>query len=272
MRNSRRIAFFVATTFIVVLGGSVFAQQAGQPAPQQGGQVSPRIGVVDFVEILKAHPKYNKEAKDIQGQIQQLQAQFVDQQKQLQNKSNILNTFKVGSKEFMDANDAISQEAAQSESEANKAMRNIRLTGFKQQYDAYKSIREEVAESAKELGIVAVIDIRSLEDNTDDLGAIEMSMSQPVIWYHQNVDLTNKVITRLNTRFNQYPVVVTIDANGKRITNPQTSAVVSAQQQQSRMGAPTGMGQGQLQQPQLQQQPQQQQPGTAGTRPGPAQR
>lgn len=268
MRNSRKIAFFVATAFIVVLGGSVFAQQAGQAAPQQG-QVSPRIGVVDFVEILKAHPKYNKEAKDIQTQIQQLQALFVDQQKQLQNKSKVLDTFKVGSKEFMDANDAISQEAAHSESEANKAMRNIRLTGFKQQYEAYKSIREEVAESAKEFGIVAVIDIRSIEDNTDDLGAIEMSMSQPVIWYHQNVDLTNKVITRLNTRFNQYPVVVTIDANGKRITNPQTSAVVSAQQQQSRMGVPAGMGQGPLQQ-QPQQQPQQ--PGTAGTRPGPAPR
>jgi signal recognition particle GTPase len=70
-------------------------------------------------------------------------------------------------------------------------------------HDVYKEIREEINLIAKQAGIAQVMDYRTVEANPADPNSVATMLEQNLIWYDENLEISQAIINRLYGKRNQ---------------------------------------------------------------------
>ena len=244
VKSKRGIVFFLTTVFVGTMFGVAAAQQGGAaPANAPAGPPpAVRTAVVDMFVLMRAHPKLNHDLKEFRDQQQLTVSQLMTAEKALQDEAKVMmGTVKPGTDGFNQANEILDKKAANHAAEKNKAQRELGLRNMKIQYEAFKSVREEIQNFSIPKGIAVVVDVRGTDPDADEMTNAEMEVGQTVVWNSPSVNLTPYIVQILNQKFNQYPAAANI-VNGKVVfvnTNqndgpgvPQLPAPGAARQQQ----------------------------------------
>ena len=214
MKNQRGIVLFLTAVLSGAMFGIASAQPAAPAAPA-GPPPATRTAVVDIVVLMRAHPKLNADMKDFNTQRQAIATQLMNAERTLQEDAKVLmGSYKPGTDEFNQANEAFDKKMADHNANKNKAQRELAMKSMKISYEAFRSIREEIQNFSIPRGVAVVVDARGIDPDADELTNAEADAGQAVIWNSPGVNMTTQIVQMLNQKFAQYPAVAKIE-NGR---------------------------------------------------------
>lgn len=217
MRKNRGIVFFTTAVFVgMLLMNQVFAQAANNGGEKTQPQPY-RVGVVDMLSLMRAHPKLNADLKEFNAERMRRATDLLTKERALQEESKVLiQTVKQNTPEFQVKNDELMKRMTELDLEKNKAQRELVLMDIRMKYEAFKSIREEINSLVFNRGFAVIMDMRMVDPTEgDELSNAEIEVTQPIIWHNNQINLTTFVINALNTRFSNLPKAAQVEPNGK---------------------------------------------------------
>ena len=214
MKNQRGIVLFLTAVFAGAMFGVASAQPAAPAAPAAPPQAI-RTAVVDMVVLLRSHPKLNADMKDFNTQRQAIATQLMNAENTLREEARVLmGSYKPGTDEFNQANEAFEKKMAEHNANKNKAQRELMMKDMKIKYEAFKSIRDEIQNFSVPRGVAVVVDVRGTDPEADELTNAEAEVGQTVVWNAAGVNMTAQIVQMLNQKFSQYPAAAKIE-NGR---------------------------------------------------------
>jgi Skp family chaperone for outer membrane proteins len=168
------------------------AQQAAPP-PSSGIN----IALLDIPQVFKNHPGFTQRSEEIKKEMKDLEAQFLDQRKVINDKRAALSQYKVGSPEFERLEKEIANQVANLQVSIEQRRRDILEREAKLYYDTYNEILTYVDAFCKRHNIALVLNHDSEPIDPTDHNSVRRGITRPVI-YQDRIDITPEIIRMIN--------------------------------------------------------------------------
>ncbi|MDR2171272.1 MAG: OmpH family outer membrane protein [Planctomycetaceae bacterium] len=199
----------LALSFAGYITTAVNAQSAAATArPYQ-------VAVVDIAQLIKNHPSFMAKQKELLEFSNAKEREFNERKMKISDREKTLNglNLKPGTKEHDDAVAEITTGVTNLEKDVKIAQRKLITENSIILHTVYKEIREEIDFVAKQAQIAQVMDYRTIEaTNPADPNAVAAMLEQNLIWYHENLDISQAIINRIYAKRNQTANVPDIKA------------------------------------------------------------
>jgi hypothetical protein len=187
---------FVGCVTAVVIAQN--ASTASTPRPYQ-------VAIVDIAQLIKNHPTFVTKQKELQEYAKNKENEFNTRKLAIAEREKKLSaqSFAPGTKEHDAAVEEITSSVTTLEKDVKIAQRKLMTENSMILHDAYKEIREEIALIAKQAQIAQVMDYRTIDANPADPNAVATMLEQNLIWYDDNLDISQAIVNRLYSKRNQ---------------------------------------------------------------------
>ncbi len=191
---------------IGIAGTGLSARLAHAQAPA-GAQAPGPIALVDVNYIFKKHVRLKSQLQELQEEAKKVQEGFEQQMQQLNQEVKNLENFKPGTPDYTHMEEALVSKKAQLQ-----GMIALKRKEFVQKeahvyYTAYQEISDETKYQCEQRGIILVLNFngdRVNEANPDD---VARGISNKVVYYNKNLDITPLVLQRFLTNAPAHPAV-----------------------------------------------------------------
>jgi Skp family chaperone for outer membrane proteins len=228
----------------MTVGGFVSQTVAQQGLPNY-------VAVVDLAQLIKDHPEFRGKQEALQQEVRAEEVKFQTRQKQIVDRDKALqqnSAVKPGTAEHQREVDAIASEYADFEKDVKAMQRKFALKNARIMYDTYQDIKKVIGAFAKTRRIAQITDYRYFDVNPADPQSVAEDMDQKLIWFDEQLNITDYVIDALYAAHNM-PRPPKQQANAVAGAGQQPVAAASAQpqpayssQQQQPQGVPVSVG------------------------------
>jgi Skp family chaperone for outer membrane proteins len=202
---------------VVCLGVWVVSEAMGQnSAPMGQGNrshsVAPTssatgpVAVINLAKLVREHPKFNAQLSQLRTQIQEVEKWLQKENQALANKVDQLKEYSIGSEQYSKLDDEIAQKRVDLDSYVKKTERSVAKEQAKIQYQAFKEIQQEIQNYCLQNGITTVIHSATPTDvNPENPREVGLTMSQPVVWSSPQLNITEKILQRIQQKHASRP-------------------------------------------------------------------
>lgn len=194
-----------AVLVVAALALSVFAVEA---AAQGGGaQAASRpaadFALIDVGAIFKKHELFKRQMADLNADMQRAEAEMKQQADALRAFKEKTSEYKAGTPEYRDAEAQLAEKSANLNVRFQLQKKDFAKAEAKIYFRVYQEIHAEVDAYARATGVAAVLKFSSEQADIENPESVLRELNKPVIWYAQNVDITQLILDSLNQRATQ---------------------------------------------------------------------
>ena len=203
MKQIRWTQLMIIVSLVIGVCGASLLYAQGQPAAAPAQQTPVYVAVIDLAQVMKQHPQYTEKNNEIQQKVQVAEAAFVAKKKTLDDEAKKLSdgTLKPNAPDFQAKSDMLAKQYNELELEFKLKQRDLQIESATAMYELYRDIKTEVGTFAAQSHIAQVVDYRKIDVNPQaDPQAVFEEMDQKVLWFHQNADITEKIINQCYAR------------------------------------------------------------------------
>lgn len=213
MKLHRFLAATVAASVIGFAALPAWAQGQAPIRPAPVGGVAPirpaapvasapagagtSVAVIDLQEVFDRHLRFKAAMDNINKDTEQLNAQFRNEQKELQKMMEKLKDLKPGSPEYKRQEEATAQYESNLRVQAQLQRKEVAERQAKQLYQTYEEVLGAVQSFADRNGIALVIQFSADEIEQSNPQSIMRGVNRAVV-YQRNLNITEFVIEILN--------------------------------------------------------------------------
>ena len=180
---------------------SVAQNNAPAPAP-----VRSSVAVVDVMKIMREWKYVSARQSDLENQFKPKFEALKARGEEIKKQAQVLQTMKRGQPDFTQLEDSLLRKQQDVQADANILNKQMDEQNAKITQDAYKYIKQHAAFYAKQIGATCVIQINSAEEfqafnpraTVSQTTNMEV-MGREVIWYDGAINITDQILTRLNS-------------------------------------------------------------------------
>jgi Skp family chaperone for outer membrane proteins len=179
--------------------------RAQQPPMGQVSQGPSAIALVDVNYIFKRHVRLRAQLKDLGADAEKVQKDFERQLQQLQEQKQQLNTMKAGTPDYTRLEESLVSQQSIIQGQISLKRKEFVQKEAHLYYNAYREITDEVAYYCQQHGVAIVLNFNGdtiHEENADD---IARGISNKVVFYNKNLDITPAVLPRFVQQIPQQP-------------------------------------------------------------------
>ncbi|MDR2345160.1 MAG: OmpH family outer membrane protein [Planctomycetaceae bacterium] len=186
-------------SFVGYFTAIVSAQNAAATVPRPY-----QVAVVDIAQLIKNHPTFIAKQKELEEYTKNKQNEFNTRKLAIQDREKTLNALKLtpGTQEHDKAIEEITTKVTELEKDFKIVQRKLMTDNTVVLYEVYMDIRKEIDAIAKQAQLAQVMDYRSLEANPADPNSVAALLEQNLIWYADNLEISQAVINNVYTRRN----------------------------------------------------------------------
>lgn len=155
------------------------------------------MAVIDLQEVFDRHVRFKAAMDNINKDTEQLNAQFRNDQKELQKMMEQLKAFKPGSPEYKRQEEATAQFESNLRVQAQLQRKEVAERQAKQLYQTYEEVLGAVQSFAERNGIALVIQFSADEIDPANPQSIMRGVNRAVV-YQRNLNITEYVIEMVN--------------------------------------------------------------------------
>jgi Skp family chaperone for outer membrane proteins len=174
---------------------AVVSAQSSASAPPRPYQVA----VVDIAQLIKNHPGFIAKQKDLQEFAKSKESEFNTRKMELVEREKTLTSLKLtpGTPDYDKAMEEVTSKVALLDKDVKIAQRKLMTENSIILHEVYKEIRDEIGLVAKQAQIAQVMDYRTIDANPADPNAVATMLEQNLIWYDDNLDISQAIANRL---------------------------------------------------------------------------
>ncbi len=213
--------FSLALVAGLVVSG-LFAGNAlsGQPRPNTpaaapatgGGGAGVVVAAIDLGKVLKDHRGFIANMEKLKVEVQAAEAALNTQRQTIQGKEEGMKNFKVGSPDFKQAEEILLREKTKFNLDASLQKKDLMERETQVYSQTYSEISKEVKSFAEYYKVHLVLRYSS-DPTPDEKGAlpgadrsdVARNLSKPIIYLRQDLDITNQILSSINTRYPEPP-------------------------------------------------------------------
>ncbi len=197
----------VLTGFIVMaIALSIALTGIAQNTAVPQSSVRSSVAVVDLMKIMREWKFVTAKVEEIKTRYQPREAAWKTRAEDFQKQGAALQQMKVGSVEYLSQENELLKKKQDLEVDRGIMMKQQSEEVAKVFQDAYKYVKDHSAYYARQRGISCVIQINStpeFQTFSPQAGMLQTTegeiSSRQVVWYEGSIDLTEQILTRLNS-------------------------------------------------------------------------
>lgn len=200
MKVSLYPAAFVAGLIALSVGSVVHAQGTGGTARPTAPAAVPNgtnVAVIDIGFIFKNHNAFNARLKEINSRGEELEAWVKQQQRDLTNMRQKLQTYTAGSPEYAKTEEEITKLIAANDLTLRRQKTDLLNDEAQLYYNTYTQIEQVINAFAQRARIGLVLKYNSEPVKPDDRNSVLQYINRPVV-YHHRLDITKEILAELN--------------------------------------------------------------------------
>ncbi len=208
----KRSHLFAAIAALVIsagaMTGDLCAQQqqytARQPVIASPSQAGGMVGMIDMARIMKEHPQLKQVREKAKSDQTGLQNYAKQEQETLKNMVEQLREYNPGSTEYKNLEVQITSRNAQLKAQCQLGQKDLVQAQAREFHTVYSQMVREVEAVATQRGLIMVIQYNGSKINQENPDQVMMEMTKQVVWFNQNLDITDEVMSRINQRMGAY--------------------------------------------------------------------
>ncbi|MDR1479876.1 MAG: OmpH family outer membrane protein [Planctomycetaceae bacterium] len=183
--------------YVVDVANAQTSTAAAQPRPYQ-------VAVVDIAQLIKNHPTFITKQKELQEYAKGKEAEFETRKLAIANREKTLTDLKLtpGTPDHEKAVEEVTSLVTTLDKDVKIAQRKVMTENSIILYETYKEVREEIANVAKQAKIAQVMDYRTMDANPADPNSVGAMLEQNLIWYDDNLDISQAIVNRIYQKRN----------------------------------------------------------------------
>lgn len=167
------------------------------PVPAFGQAGGTAVAVIDVPYIFKNHVRFQQQIEDIKKDIDAYKDVVTQQQTQLRNESEKLNTFKSGTREYKDVEENIARLRVEYQLDSSKRQKEFMEREAKVYFNVYREIEAAVADFATRNRIGLVLRYSAEDMDPSKRESIMQGINRLVI-YQNRLNITDIILDTLN--------------------------------------------------------------------------
>jgi Skp family chaperone for outer membrane proteins len=158
------------------------------------------IALLDVGRILEQSSRLKGQQEALKAEMKQADNVLVQEQQAIRKLQEQLRDYRSGTVEYKQREAEIANRVSQLQVNAKLKRKEFDERRANLLYQAYKEIEQEVQAVAMENGFAMVLRFTGKDVPRDNLEAVFMYAGKPVVWFNHGLDITEKVIARLEHR------------------------------------------------------------------------
>lgn len=200
---SSAIAAVICLAWTCFTSGQASAQAPVAPAVQGPGS----IALVDVNYIFKRHVRLKAQLKELQTDAEKVQKDFEQQLQRLQEQGQQLGQLKPGTPDYQRLEESLVSQKAIIQGQVALKRKDFVQKEAHLYFNAYREISDEVNYYCQQRGIVLVMNFNGDNINEANPDDIARGISNKVVFYSKNLDITPYVLPRFAGGSPQQPQV-----------------------------------------------------------------
>ncbi len=191
-------------------------QAAGSPQAQPAAAAQPRtIGVIDIGHILQNHPMLKGKMEGVKSQMESADKDMQSKREAIIKKMEQLRErFNEGTPEYDQAEKQIAEEDTTFRLELVKKRKEFENAQAEILFEVHGQITQLLKYLNEKMGVQVVLQVSRQAVDPKKPETIEIAMSQNVLYFDQNIDLTNWVLEALQKQLGSAAPAQTQSARG----------------------------------------------------------
>jgi len=199
---SSAIAAAICFAWTCLTSSQASAQAPVAPAVQGPGS----IALVDVNYIFKRHVRLKAQLKELQTDAEKVQKDFEQQLQRLQEQSQQLSQLKPGTPDYQRLEESLVSQKAIIQGQVALKRKDFVQKEAHLYFNAYREIGDEVTYYCQQRGIALVMNFNGDNINEGNPDDIARGISNKVVFYSKNLDITPYILPRFAGGSQQPPV------------------------------------------------------------------
>ncbi len=197
-----KILAAVAAVVLAVgaLSTDSFAQQNYTGAAAQSQQVRSTVALLDVGYVFKQNAHFNALKENLKLELQRADAQMKAERDSIIERAKALKELKIGTPDYKQLESQIANMQAALQVKVQLMKKELMTKEAKIYHQVYTEICQEVEVIAQQYGFAAVIQFNGDQATPENPEAIMRHISRPIVWHNASLDITPRVLERLNAR------------------------------------------------------------------------
>lgn len=219
MKKTRWMGFLIVACMGVWMTSGAQGQQgvpntntgglSSRSAMPSSGSVGP-VAVINLGKLVREHPKFNAQLSQLRNDIQQVEQYLQQQNQEIAKMVDGLKEYNIGSAEYSQLDDQIAKRRVDLDSYVKTQERAVSKERARIQYQAFKEIKQELENYCMQNGISTVMhSVTPTEVNPENPREVGLTMNQTVVWRNPRVDITEKILQRIQQKHATRPAPTT---------------------------------------------------------------
>ena len=196
----------VTSLLVLAVGVALALTGVAQNATTAPAQVRSSVAVVDVAKIFREWKYVTARGNDLNNQFKPKFEALKARDDELQKQAQVLKTMKQGTPEYEQLETTIIRKGQDIKTDQALLLKQQNEQTAKILQDSYKYIKQHAAFYAKQIGATCVLQVSTTDEfqiRNAQLSPAENTLqevgSRQVIWYDGAINITDQILTRLNS-------------------------------------------------------------------------
>lgn len=196
----------VTSLLVLAVGVALALTGVAQNAPTAPTPVRSSVAVVDVNKVMTEWKYVSARKTELENQFKPKFESIKARVEELQKQSQVLKTMKRGTAEYEQMENTLIRKEQDIKTDNGLLSKQYDEQAAKIFQDAYKYIKQHAAFYAKQIGATCVIQVNSADEfqaYNPQMAAQELTVrevvARQVIWYDSAINVTDQILTRLNS-------------------------------------------------------------------------